>query len=208
MFITLDGVDGVGKSTQISLLASWLEGQGRTVCTCREPGSTGLGERVRSLLLDKANFEISVRSEMLLYMAARAQLVEEIIQPALARGETVICDRFLLASQVYQGVAGGLGVPAVTQVGEIAVAGTMPDLAIVLDLPLETALARIGREMDRMEAKGAEFLQRVRDGYLSLAESDDTIVVVSAEGSADEVQARIRTQIETLLLQTGGDHSR
>ncbi|MFP6576922.1 MAG: dTMP kinase [Pirellulaceae bacterium] len=123
MFISFDGVDGVGKSTQTELFVEWLREQGRTVVTCRDPGSTELGERLRTLVLKASDIKIDAESEMLLYMAARAQLVAEVIQPALAAGQVVVSDRFLLANVVYQGHAAGLDPQSIWDVGNVATAG-------------------------------------------------------------------------------------
>jgi len=126
MFISLDGIDGCGKSTQVERLAGWLRQQGRGVVTCRDPGSTPLGEAVRKILLDRHDLAIRRRSEMLLYMAVRAQLVEEVIRPALDAGKVVVSDRYLLANVVYQGYAGGLDVATLWQIGGVATAGLTP----------------------------------------------------------------------------------
>src|SRR6188474_760698 len=157
MFFSFDGVDGVGKSTQIRLLAEELRRQGRTVVTCRDPGSTALGERLRDILLNHHGTPIHRRSEMLLYMAARAQLVEEVIRPALDGGKTVISDRYLLANVVYQAHGGGLSADDVWRVGEVTVAGVMPRLVFLLDMPAERAAQRIQRQPDRMEAQGLDY---------------------------------------------------
>ena len=200
MFISFDGVDGVGKSTQTELFVAWLREQGHSVVTCRDPGSTELGERLRSLVLKATDIKINAESEMLLYMAARAQLVSEVIQPALAAGQYVVSDRFLLANVVYQGHAGGLNPQSIWNVGKIATAGRQPDLTIVLDMPLEKAVGRIGRELDRMEAKGMEFLQRVREGFLSEAEdAPEQIKVINADQQIDEVQADIRQAVRACI---------
>ena len=200
MFISFDGVDGVGKSTQTELFVAWLREQGHSVVTCRDPGSTELGERLRSLVLKATDIKINAESEMLLYMAARAQLVSEVIQPALAAGQYVVSDRFLLANVVYQGHAGGLNPQSIWNVGKIATAGRQPDLTIVLDMPLEKAVGRIGRELDRMEAKGMEFLQRVREGFLSEAEdAPEQIKVINADQQIDEVQAGIRQAVRACI---------
>ncbi|MEN6405578.1 MAG: dTMP kinase [Thermoguttaceae bacterium] len=192
-FISIDGGDGAGKSTQLKLLAAWLEQQGRPVVLCRDPGSTPLGEAVRHLLLNRHDLAIHRRSEMLLYMAARAQMVEQVIRPALDQGKTVLCDRYLLANVVYQGYAGGLDVPTLWQVGRVATGGLLPDATIVLDMPVEAAAARIQRPLDRMELQGAAFHARVREGFLTEAQkSPDAIFVVDATRSIDEVQAEIR----------------
>lgn len=200
MFISFDGVDGVGKSTQTELFVAWLREQGHSVVTCRDPGSTELGERLRSLVLKATDIKINAESEMLLYMAARAQLVSEVIQPALAAGQYVVSDRFLLANVVYQGHAGGLNPQSIWNVGKIATAGRQPDLTIVLDMPLEKAVGRIGRELDRMEAKGMEFLQRVREGFLSEAEdAPEQIKVINADQQIEQVQEDIRQVAKACL---------
>src|SRR5262249_7738243 len=157
MFFSLDGVDGVGKTTQLDLFCAWLRSLGHTVRFCRDPGSTPLGEEIRKLLLEhREGFSIARRSEMLLYMAARAQLVDEVIAPALAAGEVVVSDRYLLANVVYQGHAGGLDVESIWQVGEVATAGVAPNLTILLDMPLEISAERLNRPLDRMELQGDE----------------------------------------------------
>lgn len=201
MFITLDGVDGGGKSTQIKLLVEWLAARGCKVTTCRDPGSTPLGERVRDILLHGGpELPIDRRAEMLLYMAARAQLVEQIIRPALAAGEVVVSDRFLLANVVYQAHAGGLDPQTVWQIGAAATAGVTPDCTLVLDVEPSTADARMQRAHDRMEQQGAEFRRRLRAGFLLEAERDPTrIHVIDANRSVDEVHAAIRAIVERLL---------
>jgi len=181
-------------------LAEWLGGLGHAVVTCRDPGSTALGEAIRGLLLDRHDLAIHRRSEMLLYMAARAQMVEEVIRPALAQGKTVICDRYLLANVVYQGHAGGLSVAEVWQVGHVAVEGVMPDLALVLDLPAGAAVARLQRPLDRMEQQGDSFHARVRQGFLDeAARRPDRIRVIDASRSIDEVQADVRAAVGRVL---------
>lgn len=145
MFISIDGCDGCGKTTQIELLAQWLDRRGYPVLTCRDPGTTPLGEAVRELVLHRHDLRIDPRAEMLLYMAARAQLVDEVIRPALAAGKIVLADRYLLANVVYQGYGGGLDVAALWEVGRVAVADVMPDLTIVLDVSPQMAAARLAR---------------------------------------------------------------
>ena len=197
MFLSIDGGDGSGKSTQVELLCQWLHEQGRKVVACRDPGSTQLGEAVRNLLLDRHDLQINRRSEMLLYMAARSQMVEEVIRPALAQGKTVVSDRYLLANVAYQAYGGGLDVAARWEVGRVATAGLMPDLTIVLDVPPEIAAARMARPLDRMEKQGAAFHARVREGFLAeAARAPEKIVVLSAAGSIDDVQAEIRKIVE------------
>ncbi|MEN6458120.1 MAG: dTMP kinase [Thermoguttaceae bacterium] len=193
MFLSLDGSDGTGKSTQVELLADWLRGRGHDVLVCRDPGSTPLGESVRGLLLDRHDLRIHRCSEMLLYMAARAQMVEEVIRPALDQGKTVISDRYLLANVVYQGHAGGLDVATLWEVGQIATGGLMPDLTIVLDVPAEVAAVRMDRPLDRMERQGDAFHARVRQGFLTeAARAPERIAVVDASGRIDDVQRAIQ----------------
>jgi dTMP kinase len=195
MFYSIDGGDGVGKSTQIELFCDWLRGRGVEVVSCRDPGSTRLGEAVRGILLDRHDLDIHRRSEMLLYMAARAQMVEEIIRPALDAGKTVVSDRYLLANVVYQGHGGGLDVETLWRVGEIAVGGLMPDLTIVLDMPSQSAAGRIERELDRMEKQGTDFHARVREGFLTEAARRKDIAVINAAQPIEKVQADIRAAV-------------
>jgi dTMP kinase len=206
MFFSFDGIDGVGKSTQLTLFAQWLRESGHAVVTCRDPGSTALGERLRAILLEPSQFPIGRRSEMLIYMAARAQLVEEVIRPALDDGAVVIADRFLLANVVYQGHAGGLDAAALWQVGEIAVAGMFPDMTFLLDLGVATATRRRDREPDRMEAQGTAFMQRVRDGFLlEASRHSESICVLDANRGVEEIQSDIR-QIAAEMLASRNRH--
>ena len=200
LFFSIDGGDGVGKSTQSETFCQWLRGQGREVVACRDPGSTKLGDAVRDILLNRHDLAIHRRSEMLLYMAARAQIVEEIIRPALEQGKIVVSDRYLLANVVYQGYGGGLDVETLWQVGRVSTGGLMPDLTIVLDLPAKTAAARINRQLDRMEQQGAAFHARVREGFLTEAGRCPGIVVINAAASIDEVQTAIRQAAAKLVV--------
>jgi len=197
MFYSLDGIDGSGKTTQIRLLCDWLRERGHEVVVCRDPGSTRLGEEARNLLLERDDLGISRRAEMLLYMAARAQLVDEVIAPALAAGKVVVSDRFLLANVVYQGHAGGLDVPSLWQVGQVATGGLEPDLTFVLDIDDTHAAARLHRPLDRMERQGDQFRAALRAGYLAeAARRPDRIAFVDASRSIEEVQAELRAITE------------
>jgi dTMP kinase len=192
MFLSIDGGDGAGKSTQVALLCEWLRTRGREVVACRDPGSTRLGENVRELVLRREDLRIDRMSEMFLYMAARAQMTEEVIRPALEQGKTVVSDRYLLANVVYQGHAGGVDVESLWEVGRVATGGLMPELTIVLDVPPEDASARLRRELDRMEQQGDAFHARVRQGFLAeAARRPDEIVVINAARGIDEIQAEI-----------------
>lgn len=201
MFFSFDGLDGAGKSTQVTLFTSWLEQQGFAVVRCRDPGSTPLGERIRELLLTaNAEWQIHRRAEMLLYMAARAQLVEEVIRPALAAGKVVVSDRFLLANIVYQGHAGGLEIEEVRTVGNICTAGIHPDCVFVLDIAPEHAQQRFDRELDRMEQQGLEFQRRIRDGFRTeAAQSTERTHVIDAARPIDVIQREIQGIARKLL---------
>jgi dTMP kinase len=169
-FLVLDGPDGSGKTTQAAKIAEWLRGQGYDVVTCRDPGGTALGERLRPILLDRSAVPISLRAEMLLYMTSRAQLVEEVIAPALAAGKLVVADRYLLANIVYQGTAGGLLEEEIALVGMVATSGLLPDLTLVLDVTPADAEARVGRSRDRIEDRPLFYKERVRAGFLAAAQ--------------------------------------
>lgn len=208
LFVCLDGPDGGGKTTQAARLAAWLRARGAEVVTCRDPGGTALGERLRQILLDRGTVHLSLRAEMLLFMASRAQLVDEVIRPALARGAIVLTDRFLLANIVYQGYAGGLPIDQVARVGLAATGDLLPDLTLVLDVAPEAARRRTGGARDRMEDRPSESQVRVREGFLDAARAAGeplcpyypaTTVVVDASAPAEVVEARIRSEVEHLL---------
>lgn len=195
-FISLDGIDGSGKSSQIAPLVEWLRARGREVTTCRDPGSTATGDAIRGILLDRHDLQLAPPAEMFLYMAARAQLVAEVVGPAVARGDWVVSDRYLLANIVYQGHAGGLDPDLIRQVGGIATHGLMPDLVLLLDVDLETAARRLDRPLDKLENRGDGYRQRLRSGYLAeAAAAPDRIVVIDATPQPDEVAARIRAAV-------------
>jgi len=196
MFFSFDGVDGVGKTTQLDLFCQWLRQRGDDVVTCRDPGGTRLGETIREILLEHSDVAIAARSEMLLYMASRAQLVDEVIRPALAAGKTVVSDRYLLANVVYQGHGGGLDVERLWQVGLVATADLLPDLTFLLDMPAAASAQRIDRAPDRMESRGTEFLERVRQGFLVEARRRAGIVVIDAGQDVPAVQRAIRQAAE------------
>jgi dTMP kinase len=201
MFLVLDGLDGAGKSTQMARLADWLRTAGNKVTVCRDPGSTLLGDQVRQLLLQKSSMAIDPRSEMLLFMVARCQLVHEIVRPALAAGSMVLCDRFQMSTLVYQGHGGHVPLEEIRAVGQVATGGLEPTHTFVLDLPTAVALARIGRGLDRMESRGAEYLDRVRHGFLAEARrAADRCTVIDARQSVDQVAEQIVAHVQTLLV--------
>jgi dTMP kinase len=203
-FISLDGLDGTGKSTQCCLLADWLHAGGYAVTTCIDPGGTPLGAQLRSLVLHHRP-EIDRMCEAMLFMASRAQLLAEAIRPALATGNIVLSDRFLLANIVYQGHAGGLDVERLWEVGRFAAGGLEPDLTIVLDLPPEQAAQRRGRPADRIEKRDVEYHARLRQGFLAEARRrPDRIRVVDAAPPIEVVQQAIRGEIASVLGIKGG----
>lgn len=195
-FIVMDGVEGCGKSTQIRLLAEAVGRAGRTVTVTHEPGGTPIGERIRALILSPEHPEMTPLTEVMLFCASRAQHCEQVIVPALAEGQVVICDRFASATAVYQGYAGGLGLDVVERVNAEATGGLMPDLLIVLDLAPEIGLRRkFGDQRpsgDRIEEKSLQFHRRVRDGFLEYARLyPHSAVVISADASPDDVHRAI-----------------
>lgn len=200
MFFSLDGIDGVGKSTQMELLVEHLKAAGLDVVTCRDPGSTQLGEAIREILLQDRDTPICGSTEMLLYMAARAQMVAEIIKPALAMGKVVVSDRYLLANVVYQGWAGELAPEAIWTVGKIATDDVRPDRILLLDLPPTAAVERIGSEPDRMESRGTSYQEALHKGFLEEASRDpERIMVLDARGTVEEVAARIQAATSEFL---------
>jgi dTMP kinase len=201
--IAFEGVEGTGKSTQLELLRQALEGRGREVVVTREPGGTPAGERVRDLLLDPG-VELAPQAEALLFAAARAELVERVIRPALERGAVVLCDRYLDSSLAYQGGARGLGRGPVTEVNRFATGGILPDLVVLLDLDPAAGLARRAGDPDRIEAQDLGFHRRVREAFLDLAAADlSRFCVVDAARPVPEVAARVRTAVLALLEGSG-----
>jgi dTMP kinase len=199
LFLSLDGLDGAGKSTQCRLLAEWLERRGLPVTRCTDPGGTEIGDVLRGLLLDQRR-HMTLACEAFLFMASRAQLTAEVIRPALAAGQTVISDRFLLANVVYQGHAGGLDPEQVRSMCLLATEGLEPDLTFVLDLPIEQALARRQGPSDRMESRGADFHTRVRAGFRVEAQRrPERIILLDAAQPVDKIHERICREVERRL---------
>lgn len=197
MFIAMDGIDGAGKSTQLELLRDWLIDQGQLVELVRDPGSTRPGEAIRQLLLE-SDLEMHRRTEALLYMAARCQLVEEKIRPALAEQWTILSDRFLLANVVYQSVGGEVSPESLWQLGAVATGGVQPDLTLLLDLPADVALDRLRRPADRMESRGLAYMQDVRQAFLEqLSRSGPATVVIDASVPAQPMHEAIVAAVKT-----------
>jgi dTMP kinase len=199
-FISLDGVDGAGKSTQCRLLADWLRSRGWQVTECRDPGGTPLGQQLRQMLLNYRG-QMALPAEALLFMASRAQLVAEVIRPALEAGRAVVSDRYVLANVVYQGHAGGLDPALLWQAGALSTGGLEPDLTVVLDLPLDRAAGRRKGSPDRLESRAAEYHARVRAGFLAeAAHRPDAVLVVDACGPSREVQEAVRAAVQGRVI--------
>jgi dTMP kinase len=194
-FIVLDGPDGCGKTTQQKLLSEWIAGQGAEVVCFRDPGTTPIGEQIRKILLDTANAGMGDNVEVLLYMAARAQLWKDCIGPAMEKGQCVLMDRWLSSTCAYQGYAGGFGVEKVVRIAEDALVRVWPDMTVILDVDVQTAAARMNRPLDRMEQKGVGYHQKVREGFLRLCGRYENIIRVDASQRPDEVQKHIREAI-------------
>jgi dTMP kinase len=200
LFVTVEGIDGAGKTTQCARLARALEAQGREVVRLREPGGTQVGEQVRALLLEPGRQPLDPTCELLLFEAARAQLVGEVVRPALERGAAVVSDRFFDSTTAYQGAGRGLDARAVEAANALACSGTLPHRTVVLDLDAELAWRRAcAGGADRMEAEGVAFMERVRQGFLELAARDpERVRVVDAAGDPDTVWRRLADAVEDL----------
>ena len=205
LLITFEGGEGCGKSTQITALKARLEAMGKTVVQTREPGGTPLGESVRNLLqYDDAGQGMSPEAELLLFAASRAQHVRELIAPAIAEGQIVLCDRFLDSTKVYQGVARAIDSKKVDTINQFAIGDTKPDLTILIDLPPEIGLARVHArsdgKLDRMEKEAIEFFQAVRQGYFDLAKSEPKrFLVLDGSQSVEELETQIWQRVNATL---------
>ena len=201
LFITVEGTDGAGKSTQLAYISDYMKEKGESAIFTREPGGTPIGEKIRALILDRRNEEMSPLTEMMLYAASRSQHVAQMIGPAITRGRIVVCDRFIDSSLAYQGHARGLG-DAVEVVNQFAVGEFMPDATFLLKLDPEIGLQRIKEgEKDRMERQDAAFYRAVYEGYLALEEAyPDRIIGIDASQPAAVVSEEIRRHLDRLLL--------
>lgn len=191
LFITFEGADGCGKTTQIKLLDEYLRAKGYQTLLTREPGSKGLGEKLREILLNYDG-EVSPVAESFLFLADRAQHIDCIIKPALKKGIIVLCDRHTDSTLAYQGYGRGLDLEEIRKLNKIATSGLTPDLTIVLDVDIETSQARVGAEKDRMESAGIEFFQRVRNGFLEIAKQEpERVKVINSADSIENIYKKV-----------------
>ena len=196
LFITFEGPEGSGKSTHSRLLCNFLRKKGLKVLYTREPGGTLISEKIRKVLLDPKNKGMDAATEMLLYMAARVEIVKQKILPALEKRKIVVCDRFLDATVVYQGYAGGLDVKLIKNIGRLVTGGISPDLTFLLDIDVKHGLRRAGKTKDRMERKSILYHKKVRKGYLAIARGEPRrMKVFSAVGDIEETQEKIRNTV-------------
>jgi len=199
-FIVVEGIDGSGKSTMAARVAEALRRRGRKALRTREPGGTPLGERIRELLLDRKNSAMVPHAELFLFMASRAQLVDQVVRPSLARGIDVVCDRYYYSTAAYQGAAGRVGIDTVITVAEKIAKFQRPDLVLLLDLDPALARRRDGIRNDRVESKGLGYQKKVRAGFLKLARRDRRrIRVVDASRSAEQVLAEVLKAVDRVL---------
>ena len=203
LFITFEGLDGSGKTTQIALLADYLKRKGRQVITTIEPGGTNLGDRIRQILLDKNNAGMSNKAETFLFEASRAELVSKVIAPALGSGKIIICDRFFDSTIAYQGIARGLGVEKVMELSLWATDGIVPDLTFLLSVDVEGGEKRLSgssKNRDRIESEEEKFKQRIFDGYIELARKySDRIVLIDAKQEIKTIFSQIRERVDREL---------
>jgi dTMP kinase len=199
-FLVLDGTEGSGKSTQARLLEQKLTGLGRSVLLVRDPGTTRIGEQIRAILLDPAHSEMAMRCEMLLYMSARAQMMKEILQPALDAGRIVICDRFVSSTLAYQLGGDGLTAQQIRSIADVAVRSRWPDLTLLLDLPVEKSLGRLNRPKDRIEQRPMSYHEQVRRNYLEQAgENPEKYRLINADRPPEAIAEDIWKEVAPVI---------
>ena len=200
-FITLEGSEGSGKSTQSALIVEYLKKAGHDVLQLREPGGVKISEAIRNLLLDVKNTDMSSECETLLYMAARAQIVKEVITPALSVGKIIVCDRFLDSTIVYQGYGNGVDIDLIKRLGKFATSGITPDITLLFDIETEEGLSRTNATKDRIELRPLEYHKNVRRGYLELAAQDPIrIKVIKVDAPKEEIFKRVKPYIDGVLM--------
>ena len=199
LFITFEGADGCGKTTQLGLLKDYLLEHGYKVLVTREPGAKGLGEKFRDILLNYEG-DVSDRCESFLFLADRAQHVDMIVKPALENGVIVLCDRHTDSTVAYQGYGRGLNIEQINMLNNLATAGLKPDLTFVFDVDIETSMKRVGKEKDRMESSGDDFFNRVRNGYLQIAKNEpERVKIIDSTKSIDEVFEKVKNIFKSYI---------
>lgn len=198
LFITFEGADGCGKTTQLMLLAKYLKSKGRDVIVTREPGARGLGEKIREILLNYDG-EVSSQAEAFLFLADRAQHIDVIVNPAVKNGKIVLCDRHTDSTIAYQGYGRGLDIDRIKMLNNLATGDRRPDLTFVFDIDVETSMKRVGNEKDRMESAGVEFFNRVRNGYHKISELEpERVKVLDASKSIEDIHKEVVVLYESL----------
>ncbi len=199
LFITFEGADGCGKTTQLMLLAKYLKQHNYEVIVTREPGAKGLGEKLRDILLNYDG-EVSSKAELFLFLADRAQHMDVIIKPAVAAGKIVLCDRHTDSTVAYQGYGRGLDVERIKLLNDIATGGRKPDITFVFDIDVETSMQRVGAEKDRMESEGKEFFNKVRNGYLAIAKQEpERVKVIDATKTIEDIRKDVLNILRTFV---------
>jgi len=199
LFVTFEGVDGCGKTTQMKLLAEYLTNHGYEVVITREPGAKGLGEKIRDILLHYDG-EVSSKAESFLFLADRAQHIDKLVNPSVKEGKIVLCDRHTDSTIAYQGYGRGVDIEQLNVLNSLAVGNRVPDLTFVFDIDVETSMSRVGSEMDRMEASGKEFFNKVRQGYLDIAASEpERVKVIDAKRSVSEISREVVQIVSEML---------
>ena len=200
LFITFEGIDGCGKTTQINLLKNYLENNGYKVILTREPGAKGLGEKLREILLNYDG-EVSSNCESFLFLADRAQHIDTIIKPAIQNGVVVLCDRHTDSTVAYQGYGRSLDLDQIKHLNNIATSGVKPDITFILDIDIETSLIRIGKGRDRMENSGREFFERVRNGYIEISKQEpERVKLLNGKDTIDNLNKQIIDSVQKILM--------
>lgn len=191
LFITFEGIDGCGKTTQIKLLKNYFEAQGQTVLLTREPGAKGLGEKLREILLNYDG-EVSPNCESFLFLADRAQHIDTIIKPSVKKGIIVLCDRHTDSTVAYQGYGRGIDLDRIKMLNNLATQGMKPDLTFIFDIDTNTSMSRVGKEKDRMETSGIDFFNKVREGYLDIAKTEpNRVKLIDGTKSIEEIHKKV-----------------
>ena len=199
LFITFEGIDGCGKTTQLDLLVEYLKSKGKEVLVTREPGAVGLGEKLREILLNYDG-EVSSNCEAFLFLADRAQHIDMIVKPALDAGKIVLCDRHTDSTVAYQGYGRGVDLAQIKLLNEIATSGLKPDLTFVFNVDVQTAFNRVGKSQDRMESSGLEFFEKTRNGYLEIGKQEpERVKVISSKDSIENIFEQVKNIVSKLV---------